>query len=65
MTTSLRRLYKSNRPKLKCFPIVNYKRKVIMKKAKSKLEVVNPDAAGIDIGSAVHYVCVLETLILD
>jgi hypothetical protein len=31
-----------------------------MKKAKSKLEIVNPNAAGIDIGSAVHYVCVPE-----
>ncbi len=31
-----------------------------MKKAKSKLEIVNPDAAGIDIGSSVHYVCVPE-----
>ncbi|WP_341819381.1 IS110 family transposase [Wolbachia endosymbiont (group A) of Brachyopa scutellaris] len=31
-----------------------------MKKAKSKLEIVNPDAAGIDVGSAVHYVCVPE-----
>ncbi len=31
-----------------------------MKKAKSKLEIMNPDAAGIDIGSAVHYVCVPE-----
>ncbi len=31
-----------------------------MKKTKSKLEIVNPDAAGIDIGSAVHYVCVPE-----
>lgn len=31
-----------------------------MAKTKSKLEVVNPNAAGIDIGSAVHYVCVPE-----
>ena len=31
-----------------------------MAKAKSKLEILNPDAAGIDIGSAVHYVCVPE-----
>ncbi|BET31236.1 hypothetical protein wKueTS_12290 [Wolbachia pipientis] len=31
-----------------------------MIKAKSKLEIVNPDTAGIDIGSAVHYVCVPE-----
>ncbi len=31
-----------------------------MKKVKSKLEIVNPNAAGIDIGSAVHYVCVPE-----
>ncbi len=31
-----------------------------MKKAKSKLEIMNPDAAGIDVGSAVHYVCVPE-----
>lgn len=28
-----------------------------MKKEKSKLEIMNPDAAGIDVGSAVHYVC--------
>lgn len=27
---------------------------------KSKLEVMNPDAAGIDVGSAVHYVCIPE-----
>ncbi|EAL59504.1 ISPpu9, transposase [Wolbachia endosymbiont of Drosophila ananassae] len=31
-----------------------------MTKAKSKLEIVNPNASGIDIGSAVHYVCVPE-----
>ncbi|WP_341822580.1 IS110 family transposase [Wolbachia endosymbiont (group A) of Clivina fossor] len=31
-----------------------------MKKAKSKLEIMNPNAAGIDIGSSVHYVCVPE-----
>ncbi|WP_341812900.1 IS110 family transposase [Wolbachia endosymbiont (group A) of Cephus spinipes] len=31
-----------------------------MAKTKSKLEVMNPDAAGIDIGSSVHYVCVPE-----
>lgn len=31
-----------------------------MKKEKSKLEIMNPDAAGIDVGSAVHYVCVPE-----
>lgn len=31
-----------------------------MAKAKSKLEVVNPNAAGIDIGSSVHYACVPE-----
>ncbi len=31
-----------------------------MKKAKSKLKIVNPDTAGIDIGSAVHYACVPE-----
>ncbi|WP_264705004.1 IS110 family RNA-guided transposase [Wolbachia endosymbiont (group A) of Gymnosoma rotundatum] len=31
-----------------------------MKKAKSKLEIMNPNAAGIDIGSSVHYVCIPE-----
>ncbi|RDD35319.1 IS110 family transposase ISWpi13 protein [Wolbachia endosymbiont of Cylisticus convexus] len=31
-----------------------------MAKVKNKLEVMNPNAAGIDIGSAVHYVCVPE-----
>ncbi|WCR59344.1 MAG: hypothetical protein PG978_001220 [Wolbachia endosymbiont of Ctenocephalides felis wCfeF] len=31
-----------------------------MAKIKSKLEVMNPDAAGIDVGSSVHYVCVPE-----
>lgn len=31
-----------------------------MAKTKSKLEIMNPDAAGIDVGSAVHYVCVAE-----
>lgn len=31
-----------------------------MTKVKNKLEVMNPDAAGIDVGSAVHYVCVPE-----
>lgn len=31
-----------------------------MAKVKSKLEIMNPDAAGIDIGSSVHYVCVPE-----
>lgn len=31
-----------------------------MKRAKSKLEIMNPNAAGIDIGSSVHYVCVPE-----
>lgn len=29
-------------------------------KRRQKLEIKNPDAAGIDIGSAVHYVCVPE-----
>lgn len=32
----------------------------MVRKAKPKLEVKYPDAAGIDIGSAVHYVCVPE-----
>ncbi|MDE5061724.1 IS110 family RNA-guided transposase, partial [Wolbachia endosymbiont of Drosophila tsacasi] len=31
-----------------------------MTMTKSKLEVMNPDAAGIDVGSAVHYVCIPE-----
>ncbi|WP_341824181.1 IS110 family transposase [Wolbachia endosymbiont (group A) of Udea olivalis] len=31
-----------------------------MAKFKSKLEITNPNAAGIDVGSAVHYVCVPE-----
>ncbi|MDE5065722.1 IS110 family transposase, partial [Wolbachia endosymbiont of Drosophila malagassya] len=31
-----------------------------MAKVKSKLEITNPNAAGIDVGSAVHYVCVPE-----
>ncbi|MFP3030325.1 MAG: IS110 family transposase [Wolbachia sp.] len=31
-----------------------------MKKTKSKLEIMNPNAAGIDVGSAIHYVCVPE-----
>jgi transposase len=31
-----------------------------MKRVKSKLSVMNPDSAGIDIGSKVHYVCVPE-----
>ncbi|MGL9762908.1 MAG: IS110 family transposase [Wolbachia sp.] len=31
-----------------------------MKKEKSKLEIMNPDPAGIDVGSSVYYVCVPE-----
>jgi hypothetical protein len=31
-------------------------------KKKSKLSQINPDAAGIDIGSESHYVCVLSDL---
>lgn len=31
-----------------------------MAKVKSELEIMNPDSAGIDVGSSVHYVCVPE-----